>query len=72
MIEQIKELLVMVAPLLAGFLTSIVIPIVIKNFSLKKLQIKIDEVNQGKQLKDINEKLDRIENDLLTMRGKKK
>lgn len=72
MIEQIKELLVMVAPLLAGFLTSIVIPIVIKNFSLKKLQIKIDEVNQGKQLKDINEKLDRIENDLLEMRGKKK
>lgn len=72
MLEQIKDLIVMIAPIVAGFITSIVIPIVIKNFSLKKLQTRIDEVNQGKQLKEINEKLDRIENDLLSIRGKKK
>lgn len=69
--EQIVELIQYVAPLVAGFVTSILIPFLIKRVSVKSLKDKIDEVNSGKQLEEINTKLTKIENEILEMRGKR-
>ena len=70
--EKIMEIITYVAPLAAGFITSVVIPFIIKRFSIKSLEKKINEVNSGKELEDINKKLDKIENEILEMRGKRK
>lgn len=70
--EKIMEIIVYVAPLVAGFITSILIPFIIKRFSVKYLKKRIDEVNEGKELQGINKKLDRIEKEILEMRGKRK
>lgn len=70
--EKIMEIIVYVAPLVAGFITSILIPFLIKRFSVKYLKKRIDEVNEGKELQEINKKLDRIEKEILEMRGKRK
>lgn len=68
--EKIYEIVVYVAPLVAGFITSVVIPFVIQRFTKKYLTKKIDEVNSGTQIEAINKKLARIEKELLEMRGK--
>lgn len=70
--EKIYEIVVYVAPLVAGFITSVVIPFVIQRFTKKYLTKKIDEVNSGTQIEAINKKLARIEKELLEMRGKTK
>ena len=70
--EKIIEIINYVAPLVAGFITSILIPFIIKRFSIKSLEKKINEVNSGKQLENVNERLDRIEKEILEMRGKRK
>lgn len=70
--EKIMEIIIYVAPLAAGFITSVVIPFIIKRFSIKSLEKKINEVNSGKELEDINKKLDKIENEILEMMGKRK
>lgn len=70
--EKIIEIISCVAPLVAGFITSILIPFIIERFTMKILVKKINEVNSGKQLEDINERLDRIEKEILEMRGKRK
>lgn len=68
--EKIMEIIVYVAPLVSGFITSILIPFLIKRFSVKYLKKRIDEVNEGKELQEVNKKLDRIEKEILEMRGK--
>ena len=70
--EKIIEIVSYIAPLAAGFITSILIPFIIKRFSIKSLEKKINEVNSGKQLENVNERLDRIEKEILEMRGKRK
>lgn len=70
--EKIIELAVYAAPLVAGFITSIVIPIVIKKTSLKYLKKKIEEVNEAKELREIKEELKVIKKEILEMRGKTK
>ena len=70
--EKIMEIIIYVAPLAAGFITSVVIPFIIKRFSIKSLEKKINEVKSGKQLENVNERLDRIEKEILEMRGKRK
>lgn len=77
--EKIIEIVSYIAPLAAGFITSILIPFIIKRFSIKSLEKKINEVNSGKQLEEtnkklenVNERLDRIEKEILEMRGKRK
>lgn len=70
--EILKEIMLFIAPVVAGFITSIAIPFVIKKFSTKSLQKKIDEISMPVQVKDMQEKLDRIEKELLEMRGKRK
>ena len=70
--EKIYDLVVFIAPLIAGFVTSVIIPFLIKRFAMKKFTDKIEEVNNGKEFEVINKKLDSIENEILIMRGKKK
>ena len=70
--EKIYDLLVFIAPLVAGFITSIIIPFLTKRFTIKKFTDKIEEVNSGKEFEIINKKLDSIQNEILIMRGKKK
>lgn len=70
--EQIHELIIYVAPLVAGFITSIGIPLIIQRFSKKYLQKRIDEVNEGKEFKDIKKELADIKKEILEMRGKRK
>ena len=70
--EQIYEIMVYVAALVAGFITSTVIPLIIQRFSKKYLQKKIDEVNEGKELKEIKKELSDIKKEILEMRGKRK
>ena len=70
--EKIYDLVAFIAPLVAGFVTSVLIPFLIKRFTMKKFTDKIEEVNSGKEFKNINEKLDSIQNEILIMRSKKK
>ena len=70
--DYIKEIIVMCAPLAAGFVTSIVIPFLIKRITVSRLEKKIDEVSESEQLKRINKRLDYIENSIDIMRGIKK
>lgn len=72
MLETIKSFLVWVAPLAAGFITSILFPALIKKFATKKLQEKIDEVNSGSEFKAVKEELAEIKKEILEMRGKRK
>ena len=66
------KFIIYVAPLVAGFITSVLIPFLIKRFSIKSLEKRINEVNEGKEFQEINKRLDRIEKEILEMRGKRK
>ena len=68
--ELIVKIIVFVAPIIAGFITSIVIPVAIEKTSLKHLKKKIEEVNEAKELQEIKEELKVIKKEILEMRGK--
>lgn len=70
--EKIYETVVYVAPLVAGFITSVVIPFVIQRFTKKYLIKKINEVSEAKEFKEIKEELKEIKREILEMRGKRK
>lgn len=70
--EIVKDLLVYLAPIIAGFITSVLIPFLIKRVTMKSLQKKINDVSPTKEMKDIKEKLVSIEKELLELRGKRK
>ena len=72
MLETIKSLLVWVAPLVAGFITTVLIPMLIKKFATKTLQDKIEEVNSGSEFKEVKKELAEIKKEILEMRGKRK
>ena len=70
--EKIYDLITYIAPMVAGFITSTLLPTIISKFSVKFIKKKVNEVNSGKQLEDINKKLKLIEKEILEMRGKVK
>lgn len=70
--EKIMEIIVFAAPLVAGFITSILIPIITKKFVVNYLKKKIDEVNESEQIKDVKCELKEIKREILEMRGKRK
>ena len=70
--EQIVEIIRDAAPLIAGVITSIIIPISIRIQSVKRLNKKIDEVKEGTQLVEINKQLKEIKKEILEMRGKRR
>ena len=69
--EQVKELIVYIAPIAAGFITSILIPFLIKKISLRSLEKKIEEVNEATELNEIKRKLDYIIKEISEMRGRR-
>lgn len=70
--ELLMQIVTFVAPLIAGFITSIVIPIVIKRYSLKRIEKKISEISEAEELKAIKKELAEIKKEILEMRGKRK
>ena len=72
MLEFIKEAVVYIAPLAAGFITSVVIPMAVKKHSIKSLQRRIDEVSPIKETQEIKKELAEIKKEILQMRGKMK
>lgn len=70
--EQIYEIIIFIAPIIAGFITSIAIPLIIYKFTKKYFKKKIDEINEGEQIKDIKKELSDIKKEILEMRGKRK
>lgn len=70
--ERIYDLITYIAPIAAGFITSTLLPAIISKISVKFIKKKVNEVNSGKQLEDINKKLKLIEKEILEMRGKVK
>lgn len=70
--EQIVQYITALAPIVAGFITSVLIPLLIEKLSIKHLRKKIEEINEAKELHDIKHKLNAIENEILEMRGKRK
>lgn len=70
--EYIVQIITMIAPLIAGLITSIVIPAIIQRFTVKRLGTKIDAVKPSKQHEDEMELLNKIYEEILAMRGKHK
>ena len=70
--NKIIEIVTWVAPIAAGFVTSTVIPFLIKRIAIKKLEKKIDDVANNTSMKEIEKRLNEINNQLLEMRGKRK
>lgn len=58
--DYIKEIIIMAAPIAAGFVTSILIPFLIKKIAVKKLENSIDEIKDLNEFKLIEKKLDYI------------
>lgn len=72
MLETIKEIFIFVAPIVAGCITSIIIPFLIKRITVKSLKKKIDDTQPTKELQSIDERLTSIEREILELRGKRK
>lgn len=77
--EYLKEILCNVAPLIAGFLTSIIIPTITNKITVKFLKNKINEVSEAKILTDLkkevinlNKEIKDLKQEILEMRGKVK
>ena len=70
--EKIIEVITVSAPLIAGVVTSVAIPLIIKVKSLKYLKKKIDEVNEAEELKELKKEVSLIHKEILEMRGKRK
>lgn len=70
--EQILEIIRDAAPLVAGFITSTLLPALISKWSVGRLRRRIDTVKATDTERDIINRLDRIENELLELRGKRK
>lgn len=72
MSEAVKEIIVYVAPLVAGFITSVLIPTIIEKVVMKRLQTKINEVNSGAEFKELKKELAEVKKEVLLLRGKRK
>ena len=70
--EQIIDLIRQIAPLVAGFITSTLLPALISRWSVGKLRTKIDNVKSTETEREILNRLNSIEDQLLQLRGKRK
>lgn len=70
--ETLKELIVYISPIIAGFITSTVIPLLIKKFAEKKLTSKIEDACNKLDNHDerLYKELEEIKRQLYIMRGK--
>ena len=72
MSETVKEIIVWAAPIVAGFVTSVLIPTIIEKVVMKRLQTKINEVNSGAEFREVKKELAEIKKEVLLLRGKRK
>lgn len=72
MSEQIMELIVFIAPIVAGFVTSVTIPSIVSSVLIKYFKKKTDEVSHNKEIERLEKKIDFLSNEILEMRGKRK
>lgn len=70
--EQIIDIIRQIAPLVAGFITSTLLPALISRWSVSKLRTKIDNVKSTETEREILNKLNSIEDQILQLRGKRK
>ena len=70
--EQIIDLIRQIAPLVAGFITSTLLPALISRWSVSKLRTKIDNVKSTETEREILNRLNSIEDQILQLRGKRK
>lgn len=70
--EKIIEIIIYVAPFVLEFVSFLCIVHKLKTKILNIFQKKIEEVNEAKEFKDMKEKLNKIHNEILEMRGKRK
>jgi len=70
--EQVKEIIVFVAPLLAGFITTVLLPILIKNKSIKSIETRVEQISPTKEIQEVKKELKEIKKEILEMRGKRK
>lgn len=72
MIEIIKQIAVVLAPIVFDIIISAVTYKIAKKVIVKKLQSKIDEVHEADQLKKIGDDVSKIKKEIMEMRGKRK
>ena len=70
--EQIIEIITYLAPIVAGFITSVVIPFLVKKVSVASLEKKINAISEPEHYKRIEKELAEIKREILEMRGKTK
>lgn len=69
---MIEEIIVFVAPLLAGFVTSVTIPSIVSSVLVKYFKKKTNELSENAEIKKLEKKIDFLSNEILEIRGKKK
>lgn len=69
---SIQQIILMVAPSLAGVSATTIISIILGRFIKKKLKAKIDEVGENAEFKKINSKIDRLQGDMNEIRGRRR
>lgn len=72
MSETVKQIIAWAAPIVAGFITSVLIPTIIEKVVMKRLQTKINEVNSGAEFREMKKELAEIKKEVLLLRGKRK
>lgn len=77
--DYIVDLLKEIAPLLAGFVTSTLLPALISRWSVSRLRRKIDSVEKSEtdkellsEIKGLKEEVRELKNEILILRGKRK
>lgn len=69
---SIEEIITIAIPCLVSIATSSIGTAIISSISKKIIKRKVENIDEGKNLKEINKSLARIENEILEMRGKRK
>lgn len=70
--EKIVEVITTYAPLVATVVATVISSIAIIRNAIKKLKLEIKTIEPSEKDKDITNRLARIENEILEMRGKRK
>lgn len=70
--EKIVEVVTTYAPLVATVVATVILSIAIIINAIKKLKLEIKTIEPSEKDKDITNRLTRIENEILEMRGKRK
>lgn len=68
--EIIYEIVLKYSPVVAGFIVTVIIPLLFNKFCKKTITKKVNDLDKDNQLKKINKELSEIKREILEMRGK--